>query len=163
MRSHPTTPAFVDVAINRVWQSLFICGGPGGAGHLHLSAGLARHADSDGDDSGSADWCFRRHVSAGLFHQTPSPCFSLTLATGLVVDDTIVVLENIDRHIEEEGMPPFDAAKLGVVEVVFAVIATTLVLVAVFLPVGFATGTTGRLFTEFALTLAGAVGAVLPS
>jgi hydrophobe/amphiphile efflux-1 (HAE1) family protein len=83
--------------------------------------------------------------------------FALTLATGLVVDDTIVVLENIDRHVEDEGMPPYNAAKLGVAEVVFAVIATTLVLVAVFLPVGFSTGTTGRLFTEFALTLAGAV------
>jgi len=83
--------------------------------------------------------------------------FALTLSTGLVVDDTIVVLENIDRHVEEEAMPPFEAAKIGVVEVVFAVIATTLVLIAVFLPVGFATGTTGRLFTEFALTLAGAV------
>lgn len=83
--------------------------------------------------------------------------FALTLATGLVVDDTIVVLENIDRHIEADGMPPFKAAQQGVAEVVFAVIATTLVLVAVFLPVGFASGTTGRLFTEFALTLAGAV------
>lgn len=83
--------------------------------------------------------------------------FALTLSTGLVVDDTIVVLENIDRHVEDDSMAPFDAAKLGVAEVVFAVIATTLVLVAVFLPVGFSTGTTGRLFTEFALTLAGAV------
>lgn len=83
--------------------------------------------------------------------------FALTLSTGLVVDDTIVVLENIDRHIEEDAMPPYQAAQLGVAEVVFAVIATTLVLVAVFMPVGFSTGTTGRLFTEFALSLAGAV------
>ncbi len=83
--------------------------------------------------------------------------FALTLATGLVVDDTIVVLENIVRYVEEEDMKPYRAATHGLKEVVFAVIATTVVLVAVFLPVGFSTGTTGRLFTEFALTLAGSV------
>jgi hydrophobe/amphiphile efflux-1 (HAE1) family protein len=83
--------------------------------------------------------------------------FALTLCTGLVVDDTIVVLENIVRYIEEENMKPMAAAFRGVQEVVFAVIATTVVLVAVFAPVAFATGTTGRLFTEFALTIAGAV------
>lgn len=83
--------------------------------------------------------------------------FALTLATGLVVDDTIVVLENIVRYIREKGYPPFAAAQAAMSEVVFAVIATTVVLIAVFLPVGFAGGTTGRLFNEFALTLAGAV------
>lgn len=83
--------------------------------------------------------------------------FSLTLATGLVVDDTIVVLENIVRYIQEKNMKPYQAAMLGVSEVVFAVIATTVVLIAVFMPVGFSGGNTGRLFTEFALTLAGSV------
>ncbi|MBO0349952.1 efflux RND transporter permease subunit [Phormidium pseudopriestleyi FRX01] len=83
--------------------------------------------------------------------------FSLTLATGLVVDDTIVVLENIVRYIQEKNMKPYQAALLGVSEVVFAVIATTVVLIAVFMPVGFSGGNTGRLFTEFALTLAGSV------
>ena len=82
---------------------------------------------------------------------------ALTLSTGLVVDDTIVVLENIVRYIEDRDLDPFAASFNAVAEVVFAVIATTLVLVAVFLPVGFATGATGRLFTEFAITLAGAV------
>ncbi|WP_448561772.1 efflux RND transporter permease subunit [Trichothermofontia sp.] len=83
--------------------------------------------------------------------------FALTLATGLVVDDTIVVLENIVRYIREKGYSPFAAAQAAMSEVVFAVITTTVVLIAVFLPVGFARGTTGRLFNEFALTLAGAV------
>ncbi|QIZ70088.1 efflux RND transporter permease subunit [Oxynema aestuarii] len=83
--------------------------------------------------------------------------FALTLCTGLVVDDTIVVLENIVRYIEEKNMKPLPAAFAGVGEVVFAVIATTAVLIAVFLPVGFSAGTTGRLFTEFALTIAGSV------
>ncbi|RMG11604.1 MAG: efflux RND transporter permease subunit, partial [Cyanobacteria bacterium J055] len=83
--------------------------------------------------------------------------FALTLATGLVVDDAIVVLENIVRYIEENEMKPFRAAMGAMAEVVFAVIATTAVLVAVFVPVGFATGASGRLFTEFALTLAGSV------
>ena len=83
--------------------------------------------------------------------------FSLTLATGLVVDDTIVVLENIVRYIQEKNMTPYRAAMSGVGEVVFAVIATTVVLIAVFVPVGFSSGNTGRLLTEFALTLAGSV------
>lgn len=80
--------------------------------------------------------------------------FALTLSTGLVVDDTIVVLENIVRYIQEEGKTPIQAAMLGVSEVVFAVIATTVVLIAVFLPVGFSGGSTGQIFNEFALTIA---------
>jgi hydrophobe/amphiphile efflux-1 (HAE1) family protein len=83
--------------------------------------------------------------------------FALTLSTGLVVDDTIVVLENIVRYIEEKKMKPFPAVLNAVGEVVFAVIATTIVLIAVFIPVGFSGGTTGRLFNEFAITIAAAV------
>jgi multidrug efflux pump len=81
---------------------------------------------------------------------------ALVLAIGLVVDDAIVVLENIYRHIEE-GMTPFQAALRGIREISFAVIAMTLTLAAVFAPLAFTPGRTGRLFSEFALTLAGAV------
>jgi len=81
---------------------------------------------------------------------------ALVLAIGLVVDDAIVVLENIFRHIEE-GMKPLEAAIRGTREVQFAVIAMTLTLAAVFTPIAFTTGRTGRLFVEFALSLAGAV------
>ncbi len=81
---------------------------------------------------------------------------ALVLAIGLVVDDAIVVLENIFRHIEE-GMTPFQAALKGVREISFAVVAMTLTLAAVFAPLAFTPGRTGRLFSEFALTLAGAV------
>jgi multidrug efflux pump len=81
---------------------------------------------------------------------------SLVLAIGLVVDDAIVVLENIFRHIEE-GLAPFQAAIKGVHEISFAVVAMTLTLAAVFAPLAFTPGRTGRLFVEFALTLAGAV------
>ncbi|HEY0876980.1 MAG TPA: efflux RND transporter permease subunit, partial [Zeimonas sp.] len=81
---------------------------------------------------------------------------ALVLAIGLVVDDSIVVLENVYRHIEE-GMQPIQAAFRGVREVGFAVVAMTLTLAAVYAPVAFTTGRTGRLFIEFALTLAGAV------
>ncbi|PSN10533.1 hydrophobe/amphiphile efflux-1 family RND transporter, partial [filamentous cyanobacterium CCP5] len=147
---------FVDVAISRVWQSLLFA-----VALVVLVIFLFLR-----------DW--RATLIPGVtipvaligafgamyllgFSVNTLTLFALTLATGLVVDDTIVVLENIDRHIEEDAMAPYKAAKLGVAEVVFAVIATTLVLIAVFLPVGFASGTTGRLFTEFALTLAGAV------
>jgi multidrug efflux pump len=81
---------------------------------------------------------------------------ALVLAIGLVVDDAIVVLENIFRHIEE-GLSPFQAALKGVREIGFAVVAMTLTLAAVFAPLAFTPGRTGRLFIEFALSLAGAV------
>jgi len=81
---------------------------------------------------------------------------ALVLAIGLVVDDAIVMLENIYRHIEE-GMAPFQAAIRGAREVGFAIVAMTMTLVAVYAPLAFAPGRTGRLFTEFALALAGAV------
>ncbi|AWB35509.1 efflux RND transporter permease subunit [Orrella marina] len=81
---------------------------------------------------------------------------AMVLAIGLVVDDAIVVLENVYRHIEE-GMKPVQAAFQGSREIAFAVIAMTLTLVTVYAPLAFATGRTGRLFIEFALALAGAV------
>ncbi len=81
---------------------------------------------------------------------------ALVLAIGLVVDDAIVVLENIYRHVEE-GMEPVAAAFRGAKEIGFAVVAMTITLAAVYAPVAFMTGRTGKLFTEFALTLAGAV------
>ncbi len=81
---------------------------------------------------------------------------ALVLAIGLVVDDAIVVLENVFRHIES-GLEPFQAAIKGVREISFAVVAMTLTLAAVFAPLAFTPGRTGRLFGEFALTLAGAV------
>ena len=81
---------------------------------------------------------------------------ALVLAIGLVVDDAIVVLENIHRHIED-GLKPFDAAIKGVREIGFAVVAMTLTLAAVYAPLAFTPGRTGRLFAEFALALAGAV------
>ena len=81
---------------------------------------------------------------------------ALVLAIGLVVDDAIVMLEIIFRHIEQ-GQSPFQAALRGAKEVGFAIVAMTLTLTAVYAPLAFAPGRTGRLFTEFALTLAGAV------
>ncbi|HVL74544.1 MAG TPA: efflux RND transporter permease subunit, partial [Noviherbaspirillum sp.] len=81
---------------------------------------------------------------------------ALVLAIGLVVDDAIVVLENIYRHVEN-GMKPVEAAFKGAKEIGFAVVAMTLTLAAVYAPVAFTPGRTGRLFIEFALTLAGAV------
>ncbi|GGE48192.1 acriflavin resistance protein [Agaricicola taiwanensis] len=81
---------------------------------------------------------------------------AMVLAIGLVVDDAIVMLENIYRHVEE-GMKPFKAAITGAREIGFAIIAMTMTLAAVYAPIAFAQGRTGRLFLEFALTLAGAV------
>ncbi|NCX47057.1 MAG: efflux RND transporter permease subunit, partial [Verrucomicrobia bacterium] len=81
---------------------------------------------------------------------------ALVLAIGIVVDDAIVVLENIVRHIEE-GMKPFEASLLAMKEITSAVLAITASLVVVFLPIAFQSGTTGILFREFAVTLAGSV------
>ncbi len=81
---------------------------------------------------------------------------AMVLAIGLVVDDAIVVLENIHRHIER-GQKPFVASILGIREIGFAVVAMSLTLAAVYAPVAFTPGRTGRLFIEFALTLACAV------
>lgn len=81
---------------------------------------------------------------------------ALVLAIGLVVDDAIIVVENVERHIEN-GMKPLDAALLGARELANPIIAITVVLVAVYLPIGFMGGLTGALFSEFAFTLAGAV------
>jgi len=81
---------------------------------------------------------------------------ALVLAIGIVVDDAIVVLENIHRHIEK-GMEPMDAAFKGMKEITFAVIATTVALVAVFAPLALQSSTTGRLFVEFAVAIVGAV------
>lgn len=80
--------------------------------------------------------------------------FGITLATGLVVDDAIVVIENVERHIVEGISEPHNAASVAMKEVAGAVIATSLVLVAVFVPVALFPGTTGILFRQFALTIA---------
>ena len=82
---------------------------------------------------------------------------ALILAIGIVVDDAIIVLENAYRHQEELGEDPMTAATNGTREIAFAVIATTISLVAVFVPLAFLRGTTGRLFTEFAIAVAGSV------
>ncbi len=80
--------------------------------------------------------------------------FGITLATGLVVDDAIVVIENVQRHISAEHSDPHDATSVAMSEVTSAVIATSLVLIAVFVPVSFFPGTTGILYRQFSLTIA---------
>ncbi|MEW6774884.1 MAG: efflux RND transporter permease subunit [Bdellovibrionota bacterium] len=81
---------------------------------------------------------------------------ALVLAIGMLVDDAIVVLENVFRHVEE-GTPPLEAAYTGSKEVGFAVLVTTISLVAIFIPLSLLTGTSGRLFREFSLTMAGSI------
>ena len=81
---------------------------------------------------------------------------AMVLAIGLVVDDAIVVLENIHRHIEE-GLKPLDAAIVGMKEIFVPIVSMTITLAAVYAPIGFTQGLTGTLFREFAFTLAGAV------
>lgn len=82
---------------------------------------------------------------------------ALVLAIGLVVDDAIIVVENVDRHMKEEGKTPLQAALLAARELGGPIMAMTVVLIAVYVPIGFQKGLTGALFSEFAFTLAGAV------
>ena len=86
---------------------------------------------------------------------------ALTLMVGIVIDDAIVVLENIYRFVEEKGMNPFQAAIEGTREIGLAVLATTLSLLAVFIPVGFMTGIVGRFMSSFGLTAAAAIAVSL--
>src|SRR6202007_1638338 len=81
---------------------------------------------------------------------------ALVLAIGLVVDDAIIVVENVNRHLDE-GLKPIEAARIAAKELGGPIIAMTVVLIAVYVPIGFQSGLTGALFTEFAFTLAGAV------
>ena len=80
--------------------------------------------------------------------------FGITLATGLVVDDAIVVIENAQRHINEDKTDPHTATSVAMTEVSSAVVATSLVLISVFVPVSFFPGTTGILYKQFSLTIA---------
>lgn len=82
---------------------------------------------------------------------------ALVLAIGLVVDDAIIVVENVDRHMKEEGKSPMEASVIAARELGGPILAMTVVLIAVYVPIGFQGGLTGALFTEFAFTLAGAV------
>ena len=82
---------------------------------------------------------------------------ALVLAIGLVVDDAIIVVENVDRHMREEGKSAWDSALMAARELGGPILAMTVVLIAVYIPIGFQGGLTGALFTEFAFTLAGAV------
>ncbi len=86
---------------------------------------------------------------------------ALTLMVGIVIDDAIVVLENIYRFVEEKGMNPFQAAIEGTREIGLAVLATTLSLLAVFIPVGFMSGIVGRFMSSFGLTAAAAIAVSL--
>ena len=80
--------------------------------------------------------------------------FGMVLAIGIVVDDAIVVVENVERHMTQEGLSPIDAAKMAMSEVTGPVIAIVLVLAAVFVPVAFLGGITGELYKQFAITIA---------
>jgi len=86
---------------------------------------------------------------------------ALTLMVGIVIDDAIIVLENIYRHMEEKGLPPFQAAVEGTREIGLAVMATTASLLAVFLPIGFMGGIVGRFFSSFGFTASFAIAVSL--
>src|SRR5919204_5142858 len=97
---------------------------------------------------------FMRYMGFTLNNLT---MLGLVLAVGIVIDDAVVGLENIFRHIEEEGVPPMRAASEATAEIALAVMATTLSLVIIFLPVAFMAGRVGRFFHSFGLTVAVAI------
>ena len=97
-------------------------------------------------------------ISAFGFSINTLTLFGLVLAIGIVVDDAIVVVENTQRHLDEEGLPPREATRRATAEVVGPVVATALVLMAVFVPISLLPGITGQLYRQFALTIAVSVG-----
>ncbi len=157
MQLYPSYDAsvYIEAAISEVWSTLFITAGVVVLViFLFLGSGLATLVPTvtvPVSLVGSLIVLYLLGFSINLL-----TLLALVLAIGLVVDDAIVVLENIARRIRE-GEPPLKAAYLGARQVGFAVVATTVVLVAVFVPIAFLEGNTGRLFSEFALALAGAV------
>ncbi len=100
-------------------------------------------------------------IAAFGFSLNQMTMLALTLMVGIVIDDAIVVLENIYRFVEEKGMDPFQAAVEGTREIGLPVLATTLSLLAVFIPVGFMTGIVGRFMSSFGLTAAAAIAVSL--
>jgi hydrophobic/amphiphilic exporter-1 (mainly G- bacteria), HAE1 family len=100
-------------------------------------------------------------IAAFGFSLNQMTMLALTLMVGIVIDDAIVVLENIYRFVEEKGMDPFQAAIEGTREIGLPVLATTLSLLAVFIPVGFMTGIVGRFMSSFGLTAAAAIAVSL--
>ncbi|HQZ95735.1 MAG TPA: efflux RND transporter permease subunit [Pyrinomonadaceae bacterium] len=100
-------------------------------------------------------------IAAFGFSLNQMTMLALTLMVGIVIDDAIVVLENIYRFVEEKGMDPFQAAVEGTREIGLPVLATTLSLLAVFIPVGFMTGIVGRFMSSFGLTSAAAIAVSL--
>src|SRR3989338_5236064 len=96
-----------------------------------------------------ATFTVMRYIGFTLNNMT---LLALSVCTGIVIDDAIIVLENIFRHIEEEGKPPFEAAIKGTKEIALAVTATTLSLVVIFLPVAFMGGLVGKFWNSFGLT-----------
>ena len=106
----------------------------------------------------NSDFADRRGFSdaRGRLHHQPADAIAIVLSVGLVVDDAIVIVENIERHLHQ-GKRPFDAAIHAARELVGPIIAMTITLAAVYAPIGIQGGLTGSLFREFSFTLAGAV------
>ncbi|MBK8974678.1 MAG: efflux RND transporter permease subunit [Planctomycetes bacterium] len=157
MQLYPSSDdsVYIDAAIHEVWQTLLITAGVVVLViFMFLGSGLATLVPAVTVPVSLIGTFFvldQLGYSINLL-----TLLALVLAIGMVVDDAIVVLENIARRIQD-GEPPLRAAYLGARQVGFAVVATTVVLVAVFVPIAFLEGNTGRLFAEFALALTGAI------
>ncbi|MGE3172377.1 MAG: efflux RND transporter permease subunit [Planctomycetota bacterium] len=157
MQLYPSSDStvYIRAAIDEVWRTLFLTAGVVVLViFLFLGSGLATLVPAVTVPVSLVGTFFVLWMLG--FSVNLLTLLAMVLAIGLVVDDAIVVLENIARRIRE-GEPPLRAAFLGSRQVAFAVVATTVVLVAVFVPIAFLEGNTGRLFAEFALAMAGAV------
>ena len=124
------------------------------AGGVRLPAALARHADPDAGGARVDHRHVRGHLRARASRSTRSRCSRWCLSVGIVVDDAIVVLENVERLMREEGMGAKEASIEAMHEVSGAVLAIVLVLCAVFIPVAFLGGIAGQLYKQFAVTVA---------
>jgi HAE1 family hydrophobic/amphiphilic exporter-1 len=136
-------------------EATLLEGGADGADRVPVSGQLAQHGDYRPHPAGGADGHPVCPAGAGL-HPEPDDADGLSLSIGLLIDDAIVVRENIVRH-RQLGKSHVQAALDGTNEIGLAVLATTLTVVAVFLPVGFMSGIIGKFFHQFGLTVTVAV------
>ncbi len=151
---------FIENSLHSIEEHLIVGGISGGNRRISVSVEYPHDVYRCARDSDLDHFDICADVCDGLHAQFDHDAVA-DLMVGIVIDDAIVVLENIYRYVEEKGMDPYQAAIEGTREIGLAVLATTLSLMAVFVPIGFMQGIVGRFMSSFGLTASFAVGVSL--
>ena len=152
---YDTTP-FVKISIHEVVKNAGGSDHPGVPGHVSVPAELPRHADPDHCGTGGIVGTFAILAVFGFSINTLT-MFGMVLAIGLLVDDAIVVVENVERVMAEEGLPPKEATRKSMGQIQGALVGIAMVLSAVFIPMAFFGGSTGAIYRQFSITIVSAM------